>query len=204
MMLGLVNCKACRGISDQSVDTVKVSFPLPNDDERENEVLSSFGRENEVAAGEEHVFGKVAEQRVEEQRSLELEERRQEEQRLAQQREEEKRVAEEEEKLQQQAIRKQLEEAEKVRKRERVQQWLAKYGFSAVNEKKKKRGMLSSGYKYPLHAAVKAEDAAAIRLLLWAGADKSLEDSAKLTPLALAGKLGKKGSHKQVVAALQE
>jgi len=92
--------------------------------------------------------------------------------------------------------------AEEARKQEEIGQFLSKNGFADVNEKKKKSGMLSSGFTYPLHVAVKAADAQVVGLLLWGGADRSLKDSAKLTPLALAQKLDKKGSHKAVMDAL--
>mmetsp|Transcript_60190 Transcript_60190/g.167952 ORF Transcript_60190/g.167952 Transcript_60190/m.167952 type:complete len:94 (-) Transcript_60190:26-307(-) len=61
--------------------------------------------------------------------------------------------------------------------------FLAAAGFSSVNEHKEKRYMLSTGFTYPLHVAVQANDAGATKLLLWGGADKQLQDSDGLTAL---------------------
>jgi hypothetical protein len=44
----------------------------------------------------------------------------------------------------------------------------------------------------------------AIHYLLWGGADPSLQNSNKKTPLQLAEKLNKKDSHKAIIAALKK
>ena len=61
----------------------------------------------------------------------------------------------------------------------KVHEFLKSHGFEGgVNAKK--RSMLKS--RYPLHIAVKAQDAEMVKLLLLAGADKSLKDSTGYTP----------------------
>jgi len=94
--------------------------------------------------------------------------------------------------------------AEKEEKQAKLHGFLTSVGFKSVNEQKKKSGIVSSGFTYPLHAAVKADNPEAVELLLWAGADKAQKDSSKLTPAALAKKLNKKDSHKAVLTALGE
>jgi intein/homing endonuclease len=94
--------------------------------------------------------------------------------------------------------------AEKDQKQAKLNGFLSSIGFKAVNEQKKKSGIVSSGFTYPLHAAIKANNLEAVELLLWAGADKAQKDSSKLTPAALAKKLNKKDSHKAVLTVLGE
>merc|ERR1712019_202583 len=94
--------------------------------------------------------------------------------------------------------------AEEGRRTEKLVAYLASAGFTSVNEKKdtKAMGMVKSGFTYPLHAAVKANDREAIELLLWGGADRSLTNSKGLTALALAAKLSKDDSHAAVITLL--
>lgn len=86
-----------------------------------------------------------------------------------------------------------VEQAEKVRelKGREAKAFLLTHGFSGnnVNEKKVTKGLISSSFHYPLHAAVKMNDAEAVQCLLWSGADRTLPDSKKLRPLELAHKL---------------
>merc|ERR1711904_11657 len=104
---------------------------------------------------------------------------------------------EEEEKRERQRQKK--KEAEKNAK---VQAFLEKSGFQTATDKKVKKGILSSSFSYPLHAAVEAKDSEAVELLLWAGADPSVENSKKQTPLQFAQKKNsKQGSHEKVIAA---
>jgi len=117
-------------------------------------------------------------------------------------RQEEKRQRQEEERLRAEAEAK--EQAEKEAKQAKLNGFLMSVGFKAVNEVKKKSGIVSSGFTYPLHAAVKTNNLEAVELLVWAGADKAQKDSSKLTPAALAKKLNNKDSHKAVLTALGE
>jgi len=140
----------------------------------------------------------AAEREQAEQRRFEAEEQ----ERLRRQREEE----EEEEgyrRLREEAEAKRLKEEEDA-KRDQLNAFLQKAGFQEATEKKVKKGLISSSFSYPLHAAVKAKDAEAVELLLWAGADPTLQNSKKQTPLELAQKKNDKKtqSHAKVMAAL--
>lgn len=55
---------------------------------------------------------------------------------------------------------------------------------------------------YPLHIAVREQDAEVVRMLLCIGADPLKADSAGLTAEQLARKLNKVGSHDGVLATL--
>ena len=95
-------------------------------------------------------------QQEEEERLCRLEEerrRKQEEMQEAQRRLEEQRREEEARAL-----------AKERSRKERLEAYLAKEGFKGVNEKEK-TGMLS-GLTYPLHAAVKANSAEGVEMLL--------------------------------------
>jgi hypothetical protein len=85
---------------------------------------------------------------------------------------------------------------------QKLQSFLASNAFQHVNDAQRRRRNMSSGITYPLHAAVQANDIDAVKALLWGGANAFLMDSSRATPLALARKLDKNGSHKQVLLAL--
>merc|ERR1711972_414658 len=74
------------------------------------------------------------------------------------------------------------EAADRVAKAEcdrKVSEFLKSRGFKGdVNSKKS--SMLK--YQFPLHVAVKEQDAEIVRLLILAGADKSLKNSSGYTP----------------------
>lgn len=90
-----------------------------------------------------------------------------------------------------------METAKSFADRATVADWLKRRGFSTVLSR---RRSLVFGSTFPLHAAVKENDAEMIRLLVQAGADPALKNSSGQTPLRLAQKCDKKGSH---FAALQ-
>lgn len=140
-------------------------------------------------------------------KNLSEERHRIEEDQRTQQMEKERRLAEElrDQQLhaEQQAQLEEQRRLEGAQKQEMLRSFLSGAGFKDVNEKKKEKGgMFSSGFTYPLHAAVKANDANMVQLLLQAGADRTLSNSKKATPLAMAQKLDKGGSHKQVITVL--
>jgi len=85
-----------------------------------------------------------------------------------------------------------------------LDQMLSSAGFSGVNEPKEENGMFRTGYTYPLHAAVKANSAEAVTMLLRSNADINLADSRRRTPLMLAEHLNKNHSHREVIMALRE
>jgi len=92
--------------------------------------------------------------------------------------------------------------AEEARKGEELRTFLGARRLKGVNDRKK-GGLFSGGYSYPLHLAVRAKNAAAIEILLWGGADPGLLDSKGLSPISLAQMVNKKDSHTPVIAALQ-
>jgi len=80
----------------------------------------------------------------------------------------------------------------------RVQSFLASRGFASVTSGR--RRLLKTSY--PLHAAVAANDSDLVRLLLRAGADPSRKSSSGVTPRQLAQKSCRRGSHAEVLLAL--
>lgn len=120
---------------------------------------------------------------------------------------EQRRKVEEEEKEKEQARlaqeQREKREKEQAELQSKLTEYLQTWGFKGLNEPKKvKTGFLSSGFSYPLHLAVKANDVPTVEFLLKVGASRELQDSSKLKPVGLARKLDKNGSHKQVIALL--
>lgn len=79
-----------------------------------------------------------------------------------------------------------------------LQAWLASNSFFSVNAKRK--GLLS--FTYPLHVAAAKNDAQIIQLMLLHEADPNQLDSSGRTPLQVAAKKCKNGSHRAAVAQL--
>jgi hypothetical protein len=79
-----------------------------------------------------------------------------------------------------------------------LDQFLRSKGYAGVNAKRR------AGFKtkYPLHSAVKENDPELIRLLLNSGANRCLKNSSGQTPLLLAQKSNRSGSHAAVIASL--
>lgn len=102
------------------------------------------------------------------------------------------------------AMQAEQEEAERNRKLEeikashRVQTWLQSNSFAHVNDLQRKRFTKLR----PLHLAVQSNDAETVALLLKASADRNLTSSKRETPMQLALRLNKAGSHKAVLDAL--
>jgi len=69
--------------------------------------------------------------------------------------------------------------------------------------KKTRNGFLSTGYTYPLHAAVRSNCPEVVEGLRFLGADAEQTDSSGLTPLEIAERLNRDGSHQKVVEALR-
>lgn len=99
------------------------------------------------------------------------------------------------EKMQRRSQQMQSEWAKGTKK---VQAWLVNNAFFGVNSKKS--GLLS--FTYPLHVAAAKNDAEMIQLLLLRDADPNQLDSKGRTPLQVAAKKCKKGSHRTAVAQL--
>jgi hypothetical protein len=91
---------------------------------------------------------------------------------------------------------------EKAAKRERAATFLREQGFSGLNARRRHRFPLCGRFTYPLHVAVLLNDASVVEVLVCAGANGDLEDSDRLTPLALAFKLNQHGSHERLIVVL--
>jgi len=83
---------------------------------------------------------------------------------------------------------------------EKMYAFLAVEKFECVNARRDVARRLRR-FDFPLHAAVKRNDAEIVRLLLAAGAYTFLQDSQDQTPLNLAQKLNREGSHDAVLLA---
>jgi len=109
-----------------------------------------------------------------------------------------KEIQEEEARIKEKSMKEQRlkEEAED---KKQVDAFLWTNGFADMDSKKK--SMFKSFY--PLHVAVTQNNADMVQLLLAAGARPMLKNSAGLSPLQLAQKLDKKGSHEKILRLLQ-
>lgn len=85
------------------------------------------------------------------------------------------------------------------RRQARLHEFLAKNGFKHVNSRVRRRVT----YRYPLHVAVKRNNAEIVELLLKARADPTLVNSMGRTPNMLALELDSGGSHTEVIALLR-
>jgi len=90
-----------------------------------------------------------------------------------------------------------------ARTRQALRAFLLASGFAEVNARRA-TGIFRSGFSFPLHTAVTANNAEMVAILLSGGADRSRMDSRSLTPLALARQLDKQGSHSSVMALLED
>jgi len=96
------------------------------------------------------------------------------------------------------------QEREQRRKEEqedqqKIEAFLKKNKFSDIHDRQK---TLFKAW-YPLHCAVSKNDTDMVQLLLAAGASPLEKNSSGLTPLALAQKLDRKGSHAQTLKLLR-
>jgi len=175
------------------------------------------------AEEEEEARRHEEEARLEEERrqaeEAEAERRGQEEERLRREEEAERRRREEASRLEK-ASRKEPEcaaELERV-KAEQERAAAAKEAAAAqqvVNDFLKAKGFKNiaaprklfcgcGGAIHPLHLAVQENNLEAVKALLRCGADKELQNSRKKTPLEIAERCNKSGSHEMVLAALRE
>lgn len=163
--------------------------------------------EEEAQQAKEEEARRIAEEMIRRQRQAEAEETRCRVAEEAWRREEEAALRRERQREEEGALRRRQDGEEARFKEERLRLLLERARFQTPTEKKVTKGMLlmSSGFSYPLQAAVEANDAEFVELLLWAGADPRLANSKKQTPLQLAhAKNSKQGSHAKVIAALSE
>jgi len=225
----MFGCKPC-ATSDPATDTVKVVMNLDGGDEpkRAEEESKRQQEEEKKRAAEAEKARKAVEdkrlrEQIEEKRRIEEEEakaaaaeaNRLEEEEAARQEEERKKKAEAERLRKQQEEkaareREAAEEAERKRVedekakaelvlKEALTVWLKKNKLADANAKKKSM----FNHCYPLHVAVSQKDLQIVRALLVCGADKNTPNSGGQTPLELATKSNKNGSHDEIIAALQ-
>merc|ERR1712146_83316 len=97
--------------------------------------------------------------------------------------------------LQEEARQRKINEMDDAKK---VRQYLQTNGFKDPNDLVRKR--LSK--VTPLHVAVTQNNAEMVKLLIAAGADPKKMNGSKETPLRLAQKLDKKGTHAAIVQEL--
>jgi flagellar biosynthesis GTPase FlhF len=214
-------CNPC-SVSDPATDTVKVSFPSPDAAEDKENVARSGNLETKAA--EERAAAKRKAEESERNRLAEAaaEARRQEAEAAARRAAEKQaaaaRAAQEEAEAEAQrqaaiqaaleaeeADRQQAEAADLAAKAEadrKVHEFLKTHGFKDdVNAKKST--LFKS--KYPLHVAVKEQDPEMVKLLVLAGADKSLKNSSGNTPMQKAQqytKAKKDSTSREVLLAL--
>jgi len=144
----------------------------------------------------------LAERVAERERQVAAEQRRREEEEMENQRqqeqmEQERQLVAQEAECKKREIEEQ-QEAEDKENRGRLEAWLQQEKFVDVNHKRK--SLIKS--KYPLHAAVKKQDADMVQLLLRYNADPTLKDSNSQTPKQLAEKSNKDGSLQRILQAL--
>lgn len=137
-------------------------------------------------------------------RQEEEEARQEEEDALAQLPEEVAKQAQEERRRQQRhlvtQVREQAQQAKQEREaKERVRAWLAAEGFRHIRARARGWAPVST---FPLHRAVQQCDAELVRLLLSHGADYRQTNCWGRTPVHLAKRLNKDGSHKEVLSVL--
>mmetsp|Transcript_71220 Transcript_71220/g.183614 ORF Transcript_71220/g.183614 Transcript_71220/m.183614 type:complete len:220 (+) Transcript_71220:94-753(+) len=202
-------CKACSS-SDPTSDTVRVNMPVVREEEEmaaklqaAQEEKARLQAEAEAAAARERLAKEAEEKRraaeEAEARRVAEEKRRAQEAAAAEERERQERELQQRRAEEAASAERQLRELEKqAADTAKANAWLKKNGFTDVSAKKKSL----FGSSFPLHAAVKENDAEIIRCLLVAGADASIKNSSGQTPSQLAAKSDKKGSHMAAITAL--
>lgn len=94
-------------------------------------------------------------------------------------------------------------EVDETEAREQLEIWLREARYEGVNHKRKTWSSKTiSKSKYPLHTAVKRQDQIVIELLLRFGADPTLLNSSKQTPLAVAEQTNKDNSNDAIIQLL--
>eukprot|EP00928_Gymnodinium_smaydae_P010741 TRINITY_DN14041_c0_g1_i1.p2 TRINITY_DN14041_c0_g1~~TRINITY_DN14041_c0_g1_i1.p2 ORF type:complete len:217 (+),score=83.26 TRINITY_DN14041_c0_g1_i1:81-731(+) len=208
---GLFDSQACKPCStaDPTSDTVRIpdaeeiAAREAEAEEHRQAAEAEARRQAEEAARQEAERRRQAEEAVRraEQERVQQEQRQREEQERLAAEEERRRAAEEQ--RQQEAARQAAEEAARRALEEanaHAADYCKKNGFAEVNARKK--SFMSS--MYPLHKAVKDNNAAAVRALLTARADASAQNSSKQTALQLAEKTNYgKNTHEEVVQLLR-
>eukprot|EP00929_Paragymnodinium_shiwhaense_P015401 TRINITY_DN123498_c0_g1_i1.p1 TRINITY_DN123498_c0_g1~~TRINITY_DN123498_c0_g1_i1.p1 ORF type:complete len:209 (-),score=60.90 TRINITY_DN123498_c0_g1_i1:507-1133(-) len=88
-----------------------------------------------------------------------------------------------------------VKEVQQAEDRKKMNLFLERYSFAGPDVKRSS--------SYPLHAAVKQRDVDMARILISHGAKLTCQDSKGYTPLQLAQKIDRAGSHNDVIAVLR-
>jgi len=226
-------CKPTCNVADPVSHTVKVDPTLLGGKPMDNLKAQVPAEVDQAKQREEQEQREAEERRrlEEEQKEHERLQREAEEERLRQEAEEEARRQEAEAKrLAEEEAQRQLEEAERLAQEERervaaaerakaeAQAAAAKARAEVESAQKAVDDFLKArGFKnmltprkafcgatiYPLHLAVEENNAETVQSLLRCGADRTQKNSAKMSPLELAEKCNKKGSHDAIVKLLK-
>lgn len=92
-------------------------------------------------------------------------------------------------------------------KESHLQDFLRKHKFEDVNEPRVRAGCIAFGSQemlYPIHLAAKLGDALALQAIIDAGADLTKKTSKGRSPLDLAAKANRNGSHNSVLSTLAQ
>lgn len=224
------SCSPCVG-SDPTQDTVKVDPNLLNKENIQPFQAAQKKEEEEAQRQREAEEQRMVEERrkqaeeeeerlrVEKQKAAEAKAQQEADEKARQEAEEKARLdaqekarqeeaaraAAEEERLRQEAQKAAEEQATREREemsaaQEKVSEWCKANGFQDIYTAKK---TIRRATKLPIHTAVKHQNDEMVGLLLKCGAAKDAEDSKKQTPMQLAEKMNKNGSHDNIMAMLR-
>eukprot|EP00747_Dinoflagellata_sp_TGD_P215604 gnl/TRDRNA2_/TRDRNA2_88283_c0_seq1.p1 gnl/TRDRNA2_/TRDRNA2_88283_c0~~gnl/TRDRNA2_/TRDRNA2_88283_c0_seq1.p1 ORF type:complete len:256 (+),score=76.84 gnl/TRDRNA2_/TRDRNA2_88283_c0_seq1:84-851(+) len=195
--------KVAPGTLEKALEAERLDFEerIQRERCREEEEKEARRRQEAVQRAREETELRIREERAQRERedAQRLEQARQREEDARRKHDEEvarARFVREEAELAEQAARAEKEKARALQAK--IQSFLKANGFAGVDAKKK--SMLSTSY--PLHKAVKENDAEMVQLLIDAGANPAQKNSSGQTPRALAEKCNKKGSHDTVLSTL--
>lgn len=225
------SCSPCVG-SDPTQDTVKVDPNLLNKENIQPFQAAQKKEEEEAQRQREAEEQRMVEERrkqaeeeearirLEKQKAAEAKAQQEADEKARQEAEEKARLdaqekarqeeaaraaAAEEERLRQEAQKAAEEQATREREemsaaQEKVSEWCKANGFQDIHTAKK---TIRRATKLPIHTAVKHQNDEMVGLLLKCGAAKDAEDSKKQTPMQLAEKMNKNGSHDNIMAMLR-
>merc|ERR1712151_1259998 len=112
-----------------------------------------------------------------------------------------KRDAEEQKRLEEERLKKKRDEEKELQEAsDKAGVWCKNNGYQDVHSEKK---TMMGGKKFPLHTAVKQQNAEMVECIVKCGGKKDCKDSKWQTPLQLAEKVCKGANRDRVVAALR-
>merc|ERR1712039_307660 len=141
---------------------------------------------------------KEAEEKEVAAQAAQQEKMREEAQRQAQ--EQARREAEEKKRQEEETLQKKREEKQMQEASEKVRVWCQSNGYQNMHSEKK---TLKGNKKFPLHTAVKQQNAEMVELIVKCGGQKDCKDSKGVTPMQQAEKLCKGANRDRILAALR-